>query len=254
MSTNPPFGQPPQQPGFSQQPTPRPFTQQPPTQSGFPQQAGQQPVQQPVQQYQQQVPVQGQPHGQATSGWSNPGQPGAVQQPATQPQAGFAQQPGFPQQPVAVPQGGPQQQGGAQQGGHPQQAFQQQGFQQPGAPSGYPAPPRARGARKSGKAPTIVVTALITGIVSVTATLLATGTLTAPPTFDEDALTEGVAEVLSTSFDLTDVEDVSCPSAVKVVEGAEFECTFTSGGEDLSIPVTVLNDEGQYRVGGPAPS
>ena len=60
--------------------------------------------------------------------------------------------------------------------------------------------------------------------------------------------------MLTTDFDLTDADHVSCPGEIEATEGTEFECTFTSGGEDLSIPVTVLNDEGQYRVGGPAPS
>ncbi|SDB90696.1 protein of unknown function [Sanguibacter gelidistatuariae] len=166
--------------------------------------------------------------------------------PAPQPPYGTPQQPGqqFPQGYPAASWPNQGQPAAPQHYGAPQQT----GFQQ----SGYAAPPSRP--RKTGKAPTVIVTALITGVVAVTATLLATGTLTGPATFDDAAVAEGVAEVLSTNFDLTDVEDVWCPAGIEATEGTEFECTFTSGGEDLSIPITVLNDEGQYRVGGPSPS
>lgn len=144
---------------------------------------------------------------------------------------------------------------GQQTYGQPTPGWPQQG--QPGHPQPhYPQPSpasSAQPARRSGKAPTVIVTALLTAVVSVTATLLATGAFTAAPTFEDAALAEGVAEVLTTNFDLTDVADISCPVGVTVTAGTEFECTFTSGGEDRSVPVTVLNDEGQYRVGGPVP-
>lgn len=179
------------------------------------------------------------------------------------PRAGVPQQPPAPPMPpVQAPaqqqqpaygsahgQAQPSQQ--AQQGQHPQQAHQGQYPQQPpqqayGAPTA--AAPRAK---KSGRAGTVVVTALVTAAVSVLATLFATGTFTAPAVFEQEALESGVSEVLSGDFELSDVTGVSCPAEVVAERGEQFECTFSSGGEDLSVPVEVLNDEGQYRVGGP---
>lgn len=91
----------------------------------------------------------------------------------------------------------------------------------------------------------------MTVAVSVPATLAATGTFTAAPLFAEGALDSGVREVLTDDFELTDVAAVECPDEISAQAGERFECTFTSGGEALSVPVEVLNDQGQYRVGGP---
>ena len=167
-----------------------------------------------------------------------------------------APRPGVPQPPVppvpsvpSVPSAAQAQPQPAYPGayGQPQPSQQQQQQQQAyGAPA--PSAPRAK---KSGKAMTIVVTALVTAAVSVLATLLATGTLTAAPLFEREALESGVSDILSDDFELTDVKDVSCPAEAVAERGEKFECTFTSGGEKLSVPVEVLNDDGQYRVGGP---
>lgn len=123
-------------------------------------------------------------------------------------------------------------------------------LQHPQGGPASPAPSTPRAARR-GRTTTIVVTALVTAAVSVAATLLATGALTAPPLFEQDALESGVQDVLTDDFELTDVDDVECPADVVAQGGEQLECTFTSGGEKLSVPVEVLNDDGQYRVGGP---
>jgi len=96
-----------------------------------------------------------------------------------------------------------------------------------------------------------VLTALVTAVVSVAATLAATGAFTPTPTLDAGVVSQDVAKILSTSFGLSDVDAVTCPGAVEAREGVEFECTFVSGGSPASVPVLVLNDSGQYRVGGP---
>lgn len=163
-----------------------------------------------------------------------PAQAGYGAQPQQQPRS---QQPGQ-QQPGASAYPGqhaPAQHPGQQ--GHPQQA----GHGTPGAHPG----------RRRGRTTTVVVTALVTAAVSVTATLLATGALTGPSVLERDALQDGVTGILTDEFALSDVDDVTCPDGVEAVAGAEFECSFSSGGEDLSVPVEVLNDAGQYRVGGP---
>ncbi|MBI9115703.1 DUF4333 domain-containing protein [Sanguibacter suaedae] len=114
---------------------------------------------------------------------------------------------------------------------------------------GAAAPPVPRGPRPR-RARTVLVTAAATATVSVLATLLATGTLTGPAPFDRDALQAGVAEVLTEELGVTDATRVECPEDRVARKGDEFECTFRSGGADLSVPVVVLNDAGQYRVGG----
>ena len=91
----------------------------------------------------------------------------------------------------------------------------------------------------------------MTAVVSVGATLAATGALDPTPTFDASVVSQDVAKILSTRFGLSDVAAVTCPGSVDVREGVEFECTFVSGGAPASVPVLVLNDSGQYRVGGP---
>lgn len=122
----------------------------------------------------------------------------------------------------------------------------------PPAPYGRsPQQPPAQPPARRGRTTTVVVTALVTAAVSVGATLLATGMFTGAPLFEQDALEDGVSTVLSDDFELTDVDDVACPATIVARGGEQFECTFTSGGKELSVPVEVLNDEGQYRVGGP---
>ncbi|MEP7762777.1 DUF4333 domain-containing protein [Sanguibacter sp. 25GB23B1] len=130
--------------------------------------------------------------------------------------------------------------------------YQQQAQYPQQAPylQGGPAPTTPRTTSR-GRMTTIVVTALVTAALSVTATLLATGAFTAAPLFEQEALESGVRDVLTDDFELTDVDDVECPADVVAQGGEQLECTFTSGGEDLSVPVEVLNDDGQYRVGGP---
>ena len=88
-------------------------------------------------------------------------------------------------------------------------------------------------------------------LVSVALTLLVTGVIGGPPAFDEEALERDVTSVVQNDFDVADFRRVDCPSGLTAEPGLEFECTFTSGGVELSVPVEVLNDAGQYRVGGP---
>lgn len=96
-----------------------------------------------------------------------------------------------------------------------------------------------------------MLTAVLTAVVSVGATLAATGAFEQTRTFDASIVSQDVAKILSTRFGLSDVDAVTCPGSVDVREGVEFECTFVSGGAPASVPVLVLNDSGQYRVGGP---
>lgn len=119
--------------------------------------------------------------------------------------------------------------------------------QQPG-PGGAPGPDApARRSRRS-----LVLTALVTAVVTALVTLGATGALTPTAVFDQRALEDDVRAVLEEDFLLSEVGPVTCPRRIAVRAGAEFECAFVSGGEHRSVPVVVLNDSGQYRVGGPA--
>lgn len=98
----------------------------------------------------------------------------------------------------------------------------------------------------------VAVTALATVLVAVPATLALDGAFTPTPRFDQRALEDGVRGVLNDDFALTDVRAVDCPPNIEVKPGLEFECAFTSAGAQVTVPVEVLNDAGQYRVGGPA--
>jgi hypothetical protein len=66
--------------------------------------------------------------------------------------------------------------------------------------------------------------------------------------FDRQALQAGVTQVLTHDYGLG-ATGVSCPEGQKVERGATFTCSATVDGENVEVPVTVLDDQGTYQVG-----
>lgn len=57
----------------------------------------------------------------------------------------------------------------------------------------------------------------------------------------------GVEEFLAKEYQLTDVGSVDCPGDVAL----QFDCTVTVAGEDKTVTVTVLNENGEFEVSEP---
>lgn len=72
-----------------------------------------------------------------------------------------------------------------------------------------------------------------------------------PKLFDHGAVAEGVRQVLTQSFQVTELGAVLCPPAQPVRAGHSFECQAQIGAEQRSVPITVKTDEGEYEVGAP---
>jgi len=66
--------------------------------------------------------------------------------------------------------------------------------------------------------------------------------------FDQQALQSGVTQVLSRDYGL-EVTALSCPEGQEVTAGASFTCAATVDGENVTVPITVLDDQGTYQVG-----
>jgi hypothetical protein len=76
--------------------------------------------------------------------------------------------------------------------------------------------------------------------------------------FDEEALESayGVAKILVEFYDYTwaAIEDVDCPADQEVKPGSTFTCALTLGGEDHTVTITVVNEDGEYEVSVPEPA
>lgn len=92
--------------------------------------------------------------------------------------------------------------------------------------------------------------ALLAAIIAVVITLVATGSFMTT-ILDQAAVQERVATVLRDDFGLVEVSEVACPAEQEAVTGTRFDCTFSYQGTEASVPIEVLNDDGQYRIGNP---
>ena len=70
--------------------------------------------------------------------------------------------------------------------------------------------------------------------------------------FDSGAMADSVKKILTDSYKVADVTDVSCPSEQEVRDGAEFDCAVTVGGKSEKVTITPTDDTGDYQVGAPA--
>ncbi|MFR9750006.1 DUF4333 domain-containing protein [Nocardia sp. 004] len=197
-----------------------------------PQQWGEQPQQQ--QQW-------GQPPAQGQQQWG--GQP---QQPAsTPPPQQWGEQPQQQQQWGQPPAQGQQQWG--QQQGWGGQPPQQQWGQQPqwGAPTAQLQP-------QGGKSKGLVIGLSVFGVAVIGAIVALVLMLTATDELDQAAVQDGVQKVLSDSYGIQDVSDVSCPAGQQVTIDATFECTVKVGGEDKKVSIKITKEDGTYEVGRPS--
>ncbi|SNY79366.1 protein of unknown function [Nocardia amikacinitolerans] len=201
----------------------------------------------------QQTPSQAQPtqhwggdQNQPQQQWGQtPGQPqqqwGQPQQPQ-QPQQQWGQTPGQPQQQWGQPQ---QQDWGQQQ--QPQQQWGQQPQQQ--WSQGQQQPPQSGGG--GGKKGLIIGLAAL-GVLVIGAVVALVLVLTSTDKLDQAAVQDGVKKVLTDSYGIQDVTDVSCPSGQKVEVDASFQCTLKVSGEQKTVNIKITKDDGTYEVGRPS--
>ncbi|MFI6027571.1 DUF4333 domain-containing protein [Amycolatopsis magusensis] len=72
-----------------------------------------------------------------------------------------------------------------------------------------------------------------------------------PKLFDHAAVAEGVRQVLTQNFGVTELGAVLCPPGQPVRSGHTFDCQAQIGGEQRPVPITVKTDEGEYEVAAP---
>lgn len=66
--------------------------------------------------------------------------------------------------------------------------------------------------------------------------------------FDQQALQTGVTQILTQDYGL-EVTALTCPDGQRVAAGESFTCAATVDGENVDVPITVLDDQGTYQVG-----
>ncbi|WP_067843942.1 DUF4333 domain-containing protein [Nocardia lijiangensis] len=186
---------------------------------------------QPQQQWGQ---TPGQTPGQPQPQWGQPQQP---QQPQQQQ---WGQTPGQPQQQWGQqqPQDWSQQQPQQQWGQQPQQPQQQWG-------QGQQQPPKQGG--KKG----LIIGLAALGVLVIGAVVALVVVLTSKDKLDQAAVQDGVKKVLTDSYGIQDVSDVSCPSGQEVKVDATFECTLKVSGEQKKVNIKITKDDGTYEVGRP---
>ncbi|MFD0363084.1 DUF4333 domain-containing protein [Nocardia sp. GCM10030253] len=197
----------------------------------------------PTQQWGDQPPAPQSQWGQQPP--SQPNQPQWGQQPSQPSQPQWGQQP--PSQP-SQPQWGqqpsqPPQQDWGQQGQQPQ--WGQQG-QQPQWGQAQQIPTQSGGKGKGLFIGLGVGALLVLG--AIVALVLV---LTSKDELDNAAVQDGVTKVLSDSYGIQDVADVSCPAGQKVEVDATFTCSLKVSGEQKKVTVKITKDDGTYEVGRP---
>ncbi|GAB3127197.1 hypothetical protein GCM10027289_04390 [Tsukamurella serpentis] len=143
---------------------------------------------------------------------------------------------------------------GQQQYGQDQFGGQQQFGAQPYGPQfgQQPAPGGAPKKSKTGLIVGIAAAAIIAIVVIALIIAFATG-LIGGKKFDNGKVNEGVTKVLKETYNEGDTTNVSCKTdGVKVKAGESFTCDATVGGKQKKVQVTVVDDEGKYRVGAPS--
>jgi hypothetical protein len=203
----------------------------------------------------------------ANSAWARPGQPSpdgagtdASDQPHQQPWQPEPQRNWPPQQHW---QQSPQQ--NWQPGAYQDQPYAQQWPQHPagtgqpfygGQPYGGPpqpaplygeVPPAPSDVAKRSRAPLFIVLGLLVVVLGVAAVYFFGGR----STLDQQAAETGVAQVLTQSYGLENVTDVTCPSGRRVKKNDSFTCTVTFEGEIRDVTITFVDDKGTYEVGRP---
>ena len=73
--------------------------------------------------------------------------------------------------------------------------------------------------------------------------------LPSPDALNEQLLegADGVKQVLEREYQLTDIGNVDCPAELAL----EFDCAVTVAGEQKTVTVSVLNENGEFEVSPP---
>lgn len=125
--------------------------------------------------------------------------------------------------------------------------------QQPGygQPYGAPQPGGEQPGKKSGgKGLWIGVAVAVVVLAAAGVVLFWKPGLLNSTVFDRAQMESDIQRVLQESYGLQ-VDGVSCPGDQKVEEGHTFSCDATVGGQQQSVKITVVNDEGRYTVDKP---
>lgn len=199
----------------------------------------------PGQGFQPQPPHQPWSQNPPGQGAPPPPQPGAWGQPPVPPQT-----PAWGMPPQAPPPGQqawgqpPQQQWAPP----PSQSWQQPG--QPGQPEYGQFPPPTQG---KSKLPLILglVAAAVVLLALIGAAVVFGPKIFGSPVLDQGAVESGVQTVLTDSYGLQAVSDVSCPADQKVETGATFTCSVSVDGEARTVTIRIIDDEGTYEVSKP---
>ncbi|MBF6301818.1 DUF4333 domain-containing protein [Nocardia amamiensis] len=161
----------------------------------------------------------------------------------------WGQQPQQPQQ----PQWGQQPAQGQPQWGQPQQQdWGQQGQQQWGQPQQQWGAPAQQPPQQGGKGKGLIIGLSLLGVVVVGAIVALVLLLTAKDQLDQAAVQDGVKKVLSDSYGIQDVSDVTCPSGQEVKVDATFVCDVKVSGEAKKVTIKITKDDGTYEVGRPS--
>ncbi|GGM71545.1 hypothetical protein GCM10012275_47510 [Longimycelium tulufanense] len=188
-----------------------------------------------------------QPYGSGTPSGGVPapgqggyGQPGGYGQGyGADPSQGGAAYPGYgpPGQP-------PQQYTGSygQPGGYPQQPGYPGGFGQYGGMTPATAP------KKKSAMPWLLTGAVVVVVAVVLVLGFVWPAWFMTKVFDEAAVQNGVHKILTEHYNLTRVENVSCPADQPVKTGTTFTCELTVDGKPKKVTITVKSDSGEYEV------
>ncbi|MFI6430885.1 DUF4333 domain-containing protein, partial [Rhodococcus oryzae] len=160
--------------------------------------------------------------------------------------------PGQPQtgaQPQFQAYNAPQQQ--QQYPGQPGQ-YQQGGYQpgQPGQPQ-WGAPVAGQPGAGSSKAPLWIALGVGAVVVLGAIAVIAGMAFVGGDTLDRAAAERGVEQVLTGSYGIKDVDNVTCPADQKVEKDESFTCELTVDGEPQQVTVTFTDDSGTYEVSRP---
>ncbi|SDY46628.1 protein of unknown function [Amycolatopsis xylanica] len=69
--------------------------------------------------------------------------------------------------------------------------------------------------------------------------------------FDHVAMERSVKQILTESYKVSDVAEVTCPADLEVKDGRIFDCEASVGGAPKRVPITVKGTDGNYEVGAP---
>lgn len=66
--------------------------------------------------------------------------------------------------------------------------------------------------------------------------------------FDEKTMQREVRRLLTESYDIEGVEQVTCPPDQPVAAGTTFDCAARIAGEAKQVKITVKSEDGEYEV------